>query len=211
MKKRKEKRKLMWGNLEIESRSSDSSMWPKPRGWVEVIAGSMFSGKTEELLRRLRRAMIAKQQCLLVKPKIDTRYAEDYVVSHDQNRLACVALEDPLEILRLAEAFSVLGIDEAQFFSADLAKVCDQLAGRGKRVIVAGLDQDYRGEPFGAMAPLMISAEYVTKQLAICMSCGSPATKNQRLVQSDSQVLLGAKDLYEARCRHCFEPPLSAC
>jgi thymidine kinase len=197
----------MWGHLEIESKSIDSASWPKPKGWVEVIAGSMFSGKTEELLRRLRRAMIAKQKCLLIKPKIDTRYAEDFVVSHDQNRLPCVTVNTPEEILLLSEEYSVLGIDEAQFFAMELAKVCDRLAERGKRVIVAGLDQDFRGHPFGAMGPLMISAEYVTKQLAICMQCGSPATKNQRLVGSDSQVLLGAKDLYEARCRHCFEPP----
>jgi len=179
-------------------------MHPREVGWIEVIVGSMFSGKTEELLRRIRRAMIARQPTILVKPKIDTRYAKDHVVSHDQIRLPSISVESPEEILKLAEDAMVVGVDEAQFFHPSIVEVCNELANQGKRVIVAGLDQDYRGIPFEPMPALMASAEYITKHLAICSQCGNPAHYNQRLVKEAGQVLLGSKDLYEARCRRCF-------
>lgn len=188
---------------------SQPHLWPSRSGWIEVITGSMFSGKTEELLRRVRRALIAKQTCLLVKPKIDTRYSEDHIVSHNQERLACASVEAAGEILAMAGDYQVIAIDEAQFFDKELVEVCEALAAMGRRVIVAGLDQDYRGLAFEPIPELLASAEYVTKQLAICVRCGSPATKNQRLVSEPGQVLLGAKELYEARCRGCFEPPKS--
>lgn len=180
---------------------------PQNVGWLEVITGSMFSGKTEELLRRMRRAMIAKQPTILFKPKIDTRYSVDHVVSHDQVRFPSVAIKDPKEMLTLAKDKIVVGVDEAQFFSSSLVGVCTELAAQGKRVIVAGLDQDYRGQPFHPMPELLVLAEYVTKHLAICAKCGNPATCNQRLVQTEGQVLLGSLDSYEARCRKCFVPP----
>jgi thymidine kinase len=185
-----------------------SHLLPQKVGWIEVIVGSMFSGKTEELLRRIRRAMIAKQPTVLVKPQIDNRYSEDHVVSHDQIRLPSIALKSPAEILSVAKDAWVVGIDEAQFFSRDIVDVCNQLAQQGKRVIVAGLDQDYRAQPFHPMPELMASAEYVTKQLAICSKCGAPALRNQRMVGGTGQVLLGSSDAYEARCRRCFELPL---
>jgi thymidine kinase len=177
-------------------------------GWIEVITGSMFSGKTEELLRRIRRAMIARQSCLLVKPTVDQRYSEDHVVTHDRMSLPSVSVESAKEILALAKDVRVVGIDEAQFFTRELVDVCNELANQGKRVIVAGIDSDFRAEVFEPMPELMAMAEYVTKQLAICMSCGRPATRNQR-IQGDSRekVLVGASDSYEARCRQCFRPP----
>ncbi len=180
---------------------------PQETGWIEVIVGSMFSGKTEELLRRIRRAMIAKQPTILFKPKIDTRYAVTEVVSHDQGRLPSIPVENPEEMIELARDALVVGVDEAQFFAPHLVDVCNDLANSGKRVIVAGLDSDYRGIPFDPMPALMASAEYVTKHLAICSRCGNPAHRNQRLVAQDGQVLLGAQDAYEARCRRCFQAP----
>lgn len=182
-------------------------MLPRETGWIEVIVGSMFSGKTEELLRRIRRAMIARQPTILFKPKMDTRYAEDFVVSHDQIRLPSIPVGAAAEIPVLAKDALVVGIDEAQFFGDDLLGVCNRLAAEGKRVIVAGLDQDYRGLPFGSIPALMASAEYLTKHLAICAQCGNPAHYNQRLVANAETVLLGASDAYEARCRRCFQPP----
>lgn len=167
----------------------------------------MFSGKTEELLRRVRRAMIAKQACLLVKPRVDVRYSSTHIVSHDQERLPCVSVEKAEDILSLAKDYSVIAIDEAQFFDRSLVGVCSQLADAGKRLIVAGLDQDYRGLPFEPIPELMSLAEYVTKQLAICVQCGHPATKSQRLVQASERLMLGASNIYEARCRRCFEAP----
>lgn len=181
---------------------------PKDTGWLEVITGSMFSGKTEELLRRIRRSVIAKQPTILFKPKLDTRYSTDHVVSHDQIRFPSVAIKDPFEMLELSKDKWVVGIDEAQFFSSALVDVVNELALSGKRVIVAGLDQDYRAEPFHPMPELMAMAEYVTKHLAICSRCGNPATRNQRLVSTGGQVLLGSLEAYEARCRKCFEPPV---
>jgi len=180
---------------------------PRDIGWIEVITGSMFSGKTEELLRRIRRAVIARQNTILFKPELDTRYSKDHVVSHDQIRLPSVTIKDPLEIRDLAKDAWVVGIDEAQFFPSSIVAVCEELAAQGKRVIVAGLDQDYRGRPFHPIPELMAIAEYVTKHLAICACCGNPATRNQRLVASSDQVVLGSLESYEARCRKCFEPP----
>ncbi len=176
-------------------------------GSIEVICGPMFSGKTEELIRRLRRAEIAKQRVAIFKPKIDNRYAEDKLVSHSALSLPSQSVQDPREILSLAATAQVIGIDEAQFFSPDLVKVCQKLAEQGKRVIVAGLDLDFRGEPFDPVPLLLAEAEYITKTLAICVKCGAPANRTQRLSTEADRVLVGAQDRYEARCRACFRPP----
>jgi len=180
---------------------------PYKTGWIEVICGSMFSGKTEELIRRLRRAQIAKQQVEILKPLIDNRYSDDYVVSHNSQRIASHSLENAAEILEWAKEAQVIGIDEAQFFDDDIIEVVQQLANEGKRVIVAGLDTDYRALPFGPMPQLLSVAEYITKTLAICMQCGNPASFTQRLTDAKEQVVVGASDVYEARCRRCYEPP----
>ncbi|HEY4612330.1 MAG TPA: thymidine kinase [Bacteroidota bacterium] len=180
---------------------------PRNTGWIEVICGCMFSGKTEELIRRLRRAEIAKQKVAIFKPKVDTRYSAEHIVSHSEQALTSQVVEDASEILNKASSAQVIGIDEGQFFKGDLVRVCEQLADQGKRVIVAGLDQDYRGKPFEPMPQLLAVAEYITKTLAICMVCGNPADRTQRKTHQQDRVLLGAKDIYEARCRHCFEPP----
>ena len=173
-------------------------------GWIEAICGSMFSGKTEELIRRLRRAEIAGQHVLVCKPNTDTRYHAGDVVSHDRSVFAGSALSHSRELLEVAEEFEVIGIDEAQFFDDQLPKVCEDLAEAGKRVIVAGLDLDYLGQPFGPMPKLLAVAEYITKVHAICAQCGALATHSFRLIGDADQVLLGAEDAYEARCRHCF-------
>lgn len=180
---------------------------PKDIGWIEVIAGCMFSGKTEELIRRLRRATIAKQKVKVFKPKIDTRYSEGSIVSHSEQSLPSTIVEDVREIIHLAKDAQVIGIDEAQFFSNDLIHVCNTLASSGKRVIIAGLDQDYRGIPFEPMPQLLAIAEYITKTLAICVNCGNPADKTQRKIVSDERVVVGAADIYEARCRKCHYIP----
>ncbi|MCJ7553321.1 MAG: thymidine kinase [Ignavibacteriaceae bacterium] len=180
---------------------------PKDIGWIEVIAGCMFSGKTEELIRRLRRAQIAKQKIRVFKPKIDTRYSEGSIVSHSEQSLPSTIVEDAREIIHLAKDAQVVGIDEAQFFSNDLIQVCNTLASKGKRVIVAGLDQDYRGIPFEPMPQLLAIAEYITKALAICVNCGNPADKTQRKIVSKERVVVGAADIYEARCRRCHYIP----
>lgn len=177
-----------------------------PVGWVEVICGSMFSGKTEELIRRLRRAQIARQQVEIFKPALDRRYSEDAVVSHDENAIPSTPVDTASQILLLAGEADVIGIDEVQFFDLDIVGVCQKLARDGKRVIVAGLDQDYRGEPFGPIPHLMAVAEYVTKLHAICVVCGAPANHSQRIVAEDDRVLLGAKEAYEPRCRRHFSP-----
>jgi len=179
----------------------------KPSGWIEVVCGSMFSGKTEELIRRLRRAQIAKQKVAIFKPMIDVRYSEDHIVSHNQQKIPSIAVEKAEDILEHVKDAHVLGIDEAQFFDASLVLVCRQLAESGRRVIVAGLDKDYRGEPFEPIPQLLCEAEYITKTLAICMQCGNPASYTQRISKSHERVLLGATDSYEARCRSCFEAP----
>jgi len=176
-------------------------------GWIEVICGSMFSGKTEELIRRLRRAQIARQKVAIFKPRIDRRYGSDHIVSHNLQRIPSQEVSNSREILKKAEDADAVGIDEAQFFGPDLIAVCQELADRGKRVIVAGLDQDYTGKPFEPMPQLLAVAEYITKTLAICVVCGNPANRTQRKVASTERIVVGAADLYEARCRHCFEPP----
>ncbi len=180
---------------------------PKETGWIEVITGCMFSGKTEELIRRLRRAKIAKQKVVIFKPNIDTRYSNNSIVSHSEQSLPSILIKDVNEILDLVEDAQVIGIDEAQFFSNDLINVCNKLADEGKRVIVAGLDMDYRGIPFEPMPQLLSVAEYITKSLAICVVCGNPADRTQRKTVSSERVIVGASDLYEARCRKCHYIP----
>jgi len=171
------------------------------------VSGPMFSGKTEELIRRMRRVQIARQNLVIVKPTIDTRYSENHIVSHSQLRVESQTVEHSDEILALAKQAQVVGIDEAQFFDEGIVEVCKTLARQRKRVIVAGLDKDYRGLPFGPMPRLMAEAEFVTKTVAICVICGNPAGFTQRLVASKDQVLIGETDSYEARCRNCFEAP----
>ncbi len=182
------------------------TLTPHHTGWIEVITGSMFSGKTEELIRRLRRAQIARQSVAIFKPQLDDRYNENEIVSHNQQRIPSTPVTSSKEILQHADEADVIGIDEAQFFEPDIVDVVKELAGRGKRVLVAGLDKDYRGEPFGAMPELMAEAEYITKTLAICIQCGEPANFTQRLTEDERQILIGEKNIYEARCRRCFSP-----
>jgi thymidine kinase len=183
-----------------------TTFWREGSGFIEVICGSMFSGKTEELIRRLRRAVIARQIVKVYKPAIDKRYGEDDVVSHSAQRIPSKAVTRAEEILSdLPDSVEVVGIDEAQFFEPELVSVCRQLAGRGKRVIVAGLEQDYRTQPFQTMALLMVEAEYVTKNLAICVVCGAPALRNQRTSGKGGQILVGGAEAYEARCRRCYQ------
>ena len=178
-------------------------------GWIEVIAGSMFSGKSEELIRRLRRAQIAKRKVQIFKPTIDTRFAEDHIISHSEMRIGSENLSSSRELLeRVFHDTEVVGVDEGQFFDLELPAVCNTLADQGKRVIVAGLDQDYLGKPFEPMPQLLAIAEYITKTLAICMVCGSPANHTQRLVANSARVLVGAQGTYEARCRTCYDPRL---
>ena len=180
-------------------------------GWVEVIAGSMFSGKSEELIRRLRRAKIARQRVQVFKPEIDARFSRDHIVSHSEMRHESRAVRSAAEIRALVEpATEVVGIDEGQFFDSDLVAVVNELADRGVRVIVAGLDQDYTGRPFGPMPHLLAVAEYITKTHAICVRCGQPANYSQRTVEVEGQVVVGASDAYEARCRRCFVPHADA-
>lgn len=173
-------------------------------GWIEVVCGSMFSGKTEELIRRLNRARIAKQKIEIFKPSIDIRYAENDVVSHNSNSIRSTPVQFSNDILLLAGDCDVVGIDEAQFFDEEIVKVAKKLANSGKRVIVAGLDMDFKAEPFGPMPLLMGIAEFVTKVHAICVQCGGVASYTYRLVSSKEKVLLGEKDSYEARCRACY-------
>ena len=173
-------------------------------GWIEVICGSMFSGKTEELIRRLRRAQIARQETLIFKPALDTRYAEEEVVSHDQNSIPARPIRHPREMLDCCEGIHVIGVDEAQFFDLELTDVLQQLALEGKRIVVAGLDMDFRGKPFGPMPHLLAVAEYITKVHAICSHCGNLATHSYRLVADSDTVVLGEKDTYEPRCRTCY-------
>jgi thymidine kinase len=176
-----------------------------------VITGSMFSGKSEELIRRLRRAQIARQKVQIFKPTFDDRYSDDHIVSHSDMRIASENVSNSKALLaEVADDAEVIGIDEGQFFDADLPAVCNELANRGKRVIVAGLDQDYLGKPFEPMPQLLAIAEYITKTLAICVVCGNPANHTQRLVASRDRVLLGAQGTYEARCRRCFDPSLAS-
>ncbi|HUM96717.1 MAG TPA: thymidine kinase [Chitinophagaceae bacterium] len=175
------------------------------RGSIEVICGSMFSGKTEELIRRLKRVKIANQKLEIFKPAIDTRYDQVKIVSHDATAIHSTPVDSSKKILELAQDVEVIGIDEAQFFDEDIANVCDTLAFRGIRLIVAGLDMDYLGNPFGQMPALLAKADYITKLHAICQQCGSMANYSFRKVATEGQVLLGATDSYEPRCRKCYE------
>lgn len=182
-------------------------MYTKPKnstGWIEIICGSMFSGKTEELIRRIKRAKIANQKVHIFKPEMEVRYHKEKIVSHNDNRIDSTPINDPKEILKLVNQVDVVGIDEAQFFNLDLAKVCNQLANENKRVIIAGLDMDFLGNPFGVMPELMAMAELVTKVHAICVQCGTEAQYSYRFSNTGNQVELGEKDLYEPRCRSCF-------
>jgi thymidine kinase len=181
--------------------------YPRDVGWIEVICGSMFSGKTEELIRRLRRAVIARQRVQIFKPLIDDRYGSDRIVSHNAVSLESSPLLDISQVYdHLRFDTQVVGIDEAQFFSEELVSVCENLAGRGIRVVVATLDQDFRGEPFGAVPKLLCVSEYVTKMLAVCVVCGNPANRSQKIAGSSGLVQVGSQNLYEARCRNCFRP-----
>ena len=174
-------------------------------GWIEVIVGSMYSGKTEELIRRLRRAQIARQRVAIFKPAIDDRFGRDQLVSHSELRIPSRAVKTAKDVLRYAHEAQVIGIDEGQFLGPDLVKVCERLARRGKRVIVAGLDQDYLGKPFEPMPQLLAIAEYITKTLAICVVCGNPANRSYRKKRRTARVVVGGADLYEARCRRCYD------
>ena len=176
----------------------------REQGWIEVITGSMFSGKTEELIRRLKRARIARQQVEIFKPRIEVRYSVEEVVSHDENAIHSTPVDSSANILLLASGVEVVGIDEAQFFDDGLVEVCNQLANSGIRVIVAGLDMDYKGVPFGPIPGLMSIAEYVTKVHAICVRCGSLANYTHRLSEDNKLIVLGETDIYEPLCRICF-------
>jgi thymidine kinase len=176
----------------------------RKRGWIEVICGSMFSGKTEELIRRLKRAKFAKQTVEIFKPEIDVRYNEEEVVSHDQNAIPSTPVSSSTSILLLADQCDVIGIDEAQFFDSELPHVCNKLANRGIRVIVAGLDMDFKGIPFGPIPELLATAEFVTKVHAICVRCGNLAQYSYRKAANESRILLGETESYEPICRNCY-------
>ena len=180
-------------------------------GWIEVIAGSMFSGKSEELIRRLRRAKIARQKVQVFKPEMDSRYSDDHIVSHSEMRHESANIRSAAEVMAKVEPDTeVVGIDEGQFFDNALVDVATQLAGRGVRVIIAGLDQDYTGKPWEPMPQLLAIAEYITKTHAICMKCGQTANYSQRTFESEERVAVGAGGMYEARCRKCFVPHADA-
>ena len=181
-------------------------------GWIEIICGSMYAGKTEELLRRIRRIEYAKKTILVFKPKIDNRYSDGEVVSHNNERVKSINISNPKDILKYIDPLPyAIAIDEVQFLGKDTIEICEYLANQGIRVILAGLDKDFRGEPFGIMPELLARAEYVTKLQAICQVCGAPATRTQRIINgkpakyTDPVVLVGAKEHYEARCRHCHQ------
>ncbi|MCK4240386.1 MAG: thymidine kinase, partial [Candidatus Atribacteria bacterium] len=186
----------------------------KSTGWIEVICGSMFSGKSEELIRRVHRVQIARKKVQVFKPTIDNRFAIQYIYSHNGSKIEAISINQPEELLeKLEPDTEVIAIDEAQFYNDDIVSICQKLADKGKRVIIAGLDQDFRGEPFGPVPKLLAIAEYIDKLQAICMVCGNPASRTQRLVNkkpakySDPTILIGARESYEARCRKCHIVP----
>lgn len=195
---------------ELIAQVNDSETSPHSRtgaGWIEVIAGAMFSGKSEELIRRLRRAKIARQKVQVFKPEIDSRFSNDHIVSHSDIRHESSNVRTVAELLeKLEPDTEVVGIDEGQFFDGELVEVANDLARRGVRVIIAGLDQDYTGKPWEPMPQLLAIAEYITKTHAICMKCGQPANYSQRIFESEERVAVGAAGMYEARCRKCFVP-----
>jgi len=179
-------------------------------GWIEVVCGPMFSGKTEELIRRAKLALIAKQRVQIFKPAIDNRYADEYIISHTDQKIVCTPVNFAGEIMdRIKDNTRVVGIDEAQFFDESVVNVCEKLANRGLRVIVTGLDQDFMGKPFGPMPELLAIAESILKLKAVCMVCSGQATKTQRLSKSKERVVVGSGEQYEARCRACHDPDLS--
>ena len=180
---------------------------PINSGWIEVICGGMFSGKTEELLRRIRRAKIANLSTIIFKPHIDTRYSKNKIVSHNNNSMDSVIIKKTEDLFDIGNKYDVVGIDEAQFFDIDLIEICKNLASKNTRVIVAGLDSDYRGSPFGSMPDIMCESDYLDKLTAICIKCGNPASFTQRITKQLEQVVIGETDIYEARCRNCYEPP----
>lgn len=181
-------------------------LMPRDVGWIEVVTGCMFSGKTEELIRRLRRAQYARQPVVVFKPGIDERYSVDSVGSHSGQRMRSFNIERAAEIPKLVGNAQVVGVDEAQFLDVELVRVCEDLANEGRRVIVAGLDMDYLGQPFEPIPHLLAVAEYIQKQLAICVVCGNPADRSQRIINRDARVLVGETDAYEARCRLHWNP-----
>lgn len=199
---------------ELFAQTNDNEPSHHPRastGWVEVIAGSMFSGKSEELIRRLRRAKIARQKVQVFKPEIDTRFSQDHIVSHSEMRHESANIRSAAEVLARVETDTeVVGIDEGQFFDNELVSVANELAQRGIRVIIAGLDQDYTGKPWEPMPQLLAIAEFITKTHAICLKCGQPANYSQRIFESEERVAVGATGMYEARCRRCFVPHADA-
>ena len=189
----------------------DNSFLSMKRGYIEVICGCMYSGKTEELIRQIKRCEYAKQTYRVFKPKVDNRYSDDDVTSHNQDSVNAIAIEDIYDIYQhIQHDTQVVGIDEAQFFNNDILNVTQKLAKSGRRVIIAGLDTDWQGKPFGPMPQLLSTADIVKKQYAICMTCGESATRTQRLVANDDEVLIGSFNMYEARCRHHFDPHLSS-
>ncbi len=182
------------------------TLTPTKSGWIEVICGPMFSGKTEELIRRLVRSQYAQQRVSIFKPGTDNRYSEDYIVSHNQRKIKSIIVNQSTQILDFLEKSDVFGIDEAQFFDDKIVSVCKEIARAGKRVVIAGLEKDYMARPFGCMPKLLVDAEYITKVNAICMICGDPANFSQRISKEKNQVVVGESDKYEARCRNCFSP-----
>ena len=197
--------------MDVQSRSEHPGLARRSAGWIEVIAGSMFSGKSEELIRRLRRARIARQKVQVFKPEIDSRFSNDHIVSHSEMKHESANVRTSQDIrARIEPDTEVVGIDEAQFFDNELLTIANELAGRGMRVIIAGLDQDYTGKPWEPMPQLLAIAEYITKTHAICMKCGQPANYSQRTFDSEERVAVGASDKYEARCRMCFVPHADA-
>lgn len=194
------------GLAQAPNLSPNSKPLGLPAGWLEVVCGSMFSGKTEELIRRLRLSLIARQKVVVFNSALDTRYGRNHIISHDRLKIPCLPAKTAREILeKVRPDTQVVGIDEVHFFDPGVVEVCEALADSGRRVIAAGLDQDYRGQPFEVTARLMAVAEFVTKNLAICMSCGNPANRSQRLSATRKRISVGAADKYEARCRRCFK------
>ena len=177
---------------------------PKYSGWIEIICGPMFSGKTEELIHRITRIKIANQSFLLIKPITDSRYSEKYIVSHNKRKIECTMVNKPNDILKIASNTDVIGIDEVQFFDNSIIEICRNLANQGKRVIISGLDKDYSAKPFGAIPLLMADAEYITKLSSICVLCGDLGSFSKRISNEKNQVVLGESDKYEARCRRCY-------
>jgi thymidine kinase len=198
-------------DIEVHHRSEHPGVVRRNAGWIEVIAGSMFSGKSEELIRRLRRAKIARQRVQVFKPEIDKRFSQDHIVSHSEMTHESANVRTAADVrANIQPDTEVVGIDEAQFFDNELIKVVNELAEQGMRVIVAGLDQDYTGKPWEPMPQLLAVAEYITKTHAICMKCGQPANYTQRTFESEERVAVGGEGMYEARCRQCFVPHADA-